>query len=239
MTNVFGDLSVLVFTATALQALGLLFQKQIILRLLVLTGSCVYVAYYLAQALPLWDAAIGSALIALANLIGLGMLLYSRLPIGMNEREREVYEALGTLEPGMFRLLMRHGTLHDTNEPVELTAEGRRPEQLHYVFRGSTQLIKGVTSFRIRERVFIGEIGWLMKAPASATAMLPEGGVFVSWDMQRLNAVCARRPAFRQALDLLISRDLACKVATGVQIDDLHLIADPSFEQVGQYAAAS
>ena len=100
-------------------------------------------------------------------------------------------------------------------------------------------MIKGVTSFRIRERVFIGEIGWLMKAPASATAMLPEGGVFVSWDMQRLNAVCARRPAFRQALDLLISRDLACKVATGVQIDDLHLIADPSFEQVGQYAAAS
>ena len=103
MTNVFGDLSVLVFTATALQALGLLFQKQIILRLLVLTGSCVYVAYYLAQALPLWDAAIGSALIALANLIGLGMLLYSRLPIGMNEREREVLELVRIVEVARVR----------------------------------------------------------------------------------------------------------------------------------------
>lgn len=239
MTDVFGDLSILVFTATALQALGFLFQKQIVLRLLVLTGSCVYIAYYLSQTLPLWDAAIGSSLIALANLIGLGMLLYSRLPIGMSDREREVYEALGTLEPGMFRLLMRHGTLHDTNEIVELTAEGRRPEQLHYIFRGSAQLRKGVTSFRIRERVFIGEIGWLMKAPASATATLPQGGVFVSWDIQRLNAICARRPAFRQSLDALISRDLACKVTTGVQTDDLHLIADPSFEDVGRLAAAS
>ena len=68
---------------------------------------------------------------------------------------------------------------------------------------------------------------------------MPNGGVYVSWDVARLTRLCARRPALRQALDALISRDLACKVATGVQTEDLRVIADPSFDEVGRVAAAS
>lgn len=163
MMDILPDASFLVMVATAMQMLGFLFQKQVTLRILVLTGSGFYILYYLSQTQPLWEAAIGSSLIAAANLVGLALLLYSRMPLGMTDREREVFEALGSLEPGMFRLLMRHGTLHDTKDAVELTSEGRRPERLYYVFRGATLLRKGITSFRIRERVFIGEIGWLLR----------------------------------------------------------------------------
>ena len=108
------EASILVLLATSMQMLGFLFQKQLTLRILVLTGSGFYILYYLSQTQPLWEAAIGSSLIATANLVGLGLLLYNRMPLGMNGREREVFEALGSLEPGMFRLLMRHGTLHES-----------------------------------------------------------------------------------------------------------------------------
>lgn len=230
--------AVLVYLATTMQVLGFLFRTQLILRLLVLLGTVFYVAfYYFHPVEPIWDAIYGSSLIGLANIIGLGFLIYSRVPLGMDETERELFDAMGGLEPGMFRKLMAIGDLWDSHTMVELTHEGRKPESLFFVLRGQTEVRKGVSSFKVRDRVFIGEVAFLTGATASASTSLLNGGVYVQWDSKRLRALCERRPALRQAFEALISRDLASKVATGVQPDNLRVINDGPVQVLRQNAA--
>ena len=232
------DTALLVYLATTLQVLGFLFRTQIILRLLVLFGSILYVLfYYFHPSAPIWDAIYGSSLIALANLVGLALLIYSRVPLGMSDNERELFEALGGLEPGMFRKLMKAGSLRDTTDPVELTREGRRPDKLYFVLKGRTEVKKNVTVFQLCERSFVGEVAFLTGAHASASTTLMHGGTYVEWDCARLRLLCQRRPAFRQAFEALISRDLATKVATGVQPDNLRVVDQGPIQLLRERAA--
>ncbi|MEM9138474.1 MAG: hypothetical protein AAGB15_01465 [Pseudomonadota bacterium] len=234
------DTAALVYLATAMQALGLLFRQQILLRVLVLLGSVFFVLfYYFHTAEPLWDAIIGSSLIGAANAIGLMALIYSRVPLGMNERERDFYDAIGRIEPGLFRKLLAIGHLCDTAERVEMTQEGRHPEKLFFVLKGRIDIQKGATSFRIGERVFVGEIAHQLGLPASATATLPEGGIFIEWDSKKLKALSERRPRLGQAIDALISRDMAAKVSTGVQPTDLSVLPEAPVRMLRESVSAA
>lgn len=208
-----------VHLATAAQVLGLLVTRQLILRLLVLIGSALFVVYYyLHLGQPQWDAIVGSSLIGLANLVGLLVLLYSRIPIGMRSENRLLFEAIGGLEPGQFRKLMRVGRMVQNSEPVVLTREGEVPERLFFVLQGRPRIQKGDYAFRISDRCFVGEVAFKLGCPASATASLPEGGTYVTWERARLEALLAGKPTLRQAFDALISRDMANKVALSAPI---------------------
>ncbi|MEM7060042.1 MAG: cyclic nucleotide-binding domain-containing protein [Pseudomonadota bacterium] len=228
----------LVYLATTMQVLGFLFRTQLILRLLVLLGTVFYIAfYYFHPAEPIWDAIYGSSLIGLANIIGLVILIYSRVPFGMSDWERELFDAMGGLEPGMFRKLVSIGQLGDSRRPIEMTQEGRRPKKLYFVLRGRTTVRKGVSSFQITDRVFIGEVAFLTGVTATASTVLERGGTIVEWDSDRLRCLCKKRPALRQAFEALISRDLAAKVATGVQPDNLRVMNEGPIQVIRQNAA--
>lgn len=208
-----------VHLATAAQVIGLLVTRQLILRLMVLTGSALFVVYYYTHlGQPQWDAIVGSSLIGLANLVGLMVLLYSRIPIGMRGENRLLFEAIGGLEPGQFRKLMRVGRMVQSPEPVVLTKEGEVPDQLFFVLKGRPLIEKDDYAFRIADRCFVGEVAFKLGCLASATATLPEGGMYVTWERTRLEALLARKPTLQQAFDALIARDMANKVALSAPI---------------------
>lgn len=63
--------SLLIVGAVATYVIGFLFRDQIYTRLLVGLGSGLYILYYMTVGdVPLWDAVIGSSLIALSSLQG-------------------------------------------------------------------------------------------------------------------------------------------------------------------------
>ncbi|MEM1299419.1 MAG: hypothetical protein AAGH68_09065 [Pseudomonadota bacterium] len=208
-----------VHLATGAQMLGLLVTRQLVLRVLVLIGSALFVVYYYTHlGQPQWDAIVGSSLIGLANLVGLLALLYSRIPIGMRGENRLLFEAIGGLEPGQFRKLMRVGRMVQSPHPVTLTHEGEIPGQLFFVLQGRPRIEKDDYAFRISDRCFVGEVAFKLGCPASATASLPEGGMYVTWERTRLEALLAGSPMLKQAFDALISRDMANKVALSAPI---------------------
>ena len=217
-----------VYLATAAQVLGLLVTRQIILRVLVLVGSSLFVAYYyfhLGQ--PQWDALVGSSLIGLANLIGLLLLLHSRLPIGMKAQDRVLFDAFGGLEPGQFRRLMKIGHVVRTDQPVLLTEEGQPVEKLVFVTRGTPMIEKDGQAFRIRNNSFVGEVAFKLDTPASATVTLPEGGTYVEWPRPRLDAMLSGAPILAQAFDAMIARDMAAKVALSAPVPTRALQVSP------------
>ena len=208
-----------VHLATAAQVLGFLVTRQLILRLLVLVGSGFYIVYYyLHLGDPQWDAIVGSSLIGLANLFGLLVLIYGRIPIGMRGRDRVLFDAFDGLEPGQFRRLMRVGRMVQRDTPVALTEQGRHPEHLYFVLSGSPRIMKDAHIFDISDRSFVGEVAFKLGTSASATVTLPDGGVYVEWPRDQLQCLLGRAPLLKQAFDALISRDMASKVALSAPV---------------------
>ncbi|MEM1162348.1 MAG: cyclic nucleotide-binding domain-containing protein [Pseudomonadota bacterium] len=237
MQDYFADTALLVHAATATYVLGFLFRNQFILRGLILLGTVFYILYYYYHTgSPLWDAIIGSILIGIATVIGLGRVIYSRIPIGMNQRDRELFETLGGLEPGEFRELMKIANRVESPRTVDMTHEGKVPKSLFYVIDGSPVVEKGVTSFRIGNKVFIGEVGFFLNQPASATVKLVDGGEYVEWPGRALRRLLERKPHIQRAFYSMVTRDLAAKVSTGLQPTDLSVAKHATLAQIAERA---
>ena len=66
---------------------------------------------------------------------------------------------------------------------------------------------------KIAGPTFIGEVGFLLKRPASATTALQPGGRVVSWNVYDLRELARKHDGLKIALDLALGRDLAAKIA--------------------------
>lgn len=202
--------------------LGFLFKSQITLRLLVLAASLFYIAYYYYHpAEPLWGAIWGSLLIIIANLIGLGRLMYSRLPIGIPANQWPIFKALEGLEPGEFRQLMGLGSMQFATDTVKLTEESAEVESLYFAISGDLNGDKGGHKFKMYAGEFIGEVSFMLGGVATATVSIEKGGVYYEWRKDKLRKVLENQPRLSQAFEALIGRDMAKKVASGYRAEEL------------------
>lgn len=199
---------------------GFVLKNQIALRLLVLAGSFAYIAYYyLHPAEPLWGAIFASAMIIAAGAIGLARIFYGRMRIAIPADELAIFDAMNGLTPGEFRRLMAAGETVRADAPARLTSEGVAPDHVFFLSSGEAAATKAARRFRIGEAQFIGEIGYVLGVPASATVEVSPGAVYVRWEKARLARHLTRSPELKRAFDALLSRDMANKVASSVQID--------------------
>lgn len=207
----------LVYGAMLFYVLGFLFKDQIVLRILILIGTGFYIAYYYTAAeAPLWAAIVTSAMIGVANVIGFCRLIYGRIRIGIPERQRALYAAMGGLRPGEFRRLMKLATHRETTTSTVLTREGATPESIFFVTHGRVLAKKGDLSFEIPTDNFIGEISFVLGCPASACVHLPEGGTYIEWNRADLRRAMDRSFELERSVEALMSRDMAKKVAASI-----------------------
>ena len=213
--------SFLIAAAVSTYVIGFLFRDQIYTRLLVALGSGLYATYYLnVNETPLWDAAAGSTLIALASLQGVLVLWWSRSAWAIPKADSQIFEVIGNIEPGLFRQLMRAADRVTTKEATELVIEGQPPSELWYLVSGEVVVKrKGRDPARIVRPGFIGEIAWLTKGEASATVVAPPGSVLLRWNEKDLRRKARRSHRLELALDALIAQDLAAKLATSDPIE--------------------
>lgn len=209
----------IVYLAAATQALGLLVRTQIILRLFLLLGSAFYLTYYaIATDMPLWQAIAAETLIASANIYGLAMLLLSRSRWLIPADQLKLFEMFDELEPGEFKMLMRYGTLRALSAPETLTVEGQIPDRLVYVIDGAVEIEKGSSRFQIPPKHFIGEISIVLGTKASATTRLSEGAQIVEWPREKLLRAMKRHHRLQLAVEAIIGKDMARKVAAGSSV---------------------
>ncbi len=213
----------IVYVAAATQAVGLIFRTQITLRIFLLVGSGLYLVYYaVAAQTPLWEAMAATTAIALANVYGLILLILSRSARMIPADQAGLHQMLGGLEPGDFRSLMRFGRIRTLQADEILTVAGQVPDRLLYVIDGDVEIEKGSTPrFRIAPRHFIGEVSLVLDSPASATVWAAAGTQLVEWPRGRLLQEMRRRTRLKLAVEALIARDMARKVAVGSGVLDI------------------
>lgn len=214
----------LVYLAMLFAFAGFALTNQILLRTLVLGSSAIYIAYYYVHTdEPQWSAIISSAVVASANVYGLIQLLLSRSILLLTREERALYAHMPVMEPGQFRTLLRAGTLERLEAPRVLTRAGEPLSALHFIFEGRARVRKENFSFIMAPGGFVGEVAYMLDSPASADCEAPQGALILSWDRAALMKKLKKKPALKQALEARIARDMAGKVASGVNAE----FADP------------
>lgn len=217
MVDVLMTPETLVYLAGVFYILGLLIINQVILRLMVLTGTGFYSLYYATVAdTPLWEAMFISILIGCANIYGLAVLLAGRSRLAIPRKHADIFDHFGDMKPGDFRTLMRHANRYFVEEDKILTQEGLPLDRLYYVISGQTYINKKGDCFNVPEGVFVGEVAFLTGSPASATTTLAAGSEVLEWTNSNLTAASERSVRFKLALESVLSLDLARKVAHSV-----------------------
>lgn len=209
--------TILIGLAGSCFVLGYLMINQMMLRLLVLTGSLFYIAYYATAAeTPLWGAIYMSLAMVTANLIGIATLAARRARISLPRAHADIYDQFDVLTPGDFRLVMHYADRYIMPSDHEITTEGAPIDGLYFVLSGQVRVSKRGVTFPLPDGLFVGEVAYLLDRPSVATTHLSKGSEILRWDLDLLRQKARRNPRLKLAIDAMLSRDLAGKVAEAV-----------------------
>jgi CRP-like cAMP-binding protein len=204
----------LVHVAALFTLLCYLFRDQIKLRIFAAIGDLLLsVYYYVAFADPLWNPMVWSLLNVVINTGMILLILRDGREGGMSDDELSLFRNLETLTPGQFRKFAKAGTWHRADEPVRLTTEGESLSALYYVLSGTVEISKANRIIPVAPNLFIGELAYMRKRPATAMVTVSGGARYVSWSHGDLETLFKRNDDLRTAMTLLMGRDVAEKMA--------------------------
>lgn len=210
------DASLLIQAGSALYIIAFLIREELILRLTVIAGTVLYILYYyMFPDPPLWDAIIASVIMILANLIVLGQILLERTTFRLSAQEKRLFDAFETLTPGQFRHLLKHTQWQEASgeHGTVLTRQDRSSSSLFYVIEGMIAIEKNGRRFRLPAANFVGEIAYVLQSNPTATTVAPAGVRYVEWDSKAIRKLSVKRPNLGNALNALLTCDLAHKLA--------------------------
>ncbi len=212
--------TILIALAGGIQMFGYLLINQVYLRLTLLCGTCLYIAYYATVGdTPLWTAITLSGMTIVAILAGLAGLSARNSKFMLPKEHVDIYPHFSDMLPGDFRKLVRTAKRVTLTQERQITTQGEPPEHLYFVINGDFHVTKGDAQFKVPGPTFVGEVAYLTNKPASATTTLPEGTEILVWSINTLTTKSRRLPRFKLALEAAISQDLARKVSFAISPD--------------------
>ncbi len=206
--------NIFVHIALAFYVAGFLTRNELLLRGLILCGTCFYILYYyFVSETPLWDAILASSVIGLANIVMITVILREGSLIGMNADMRRLFSAFPTLNPGQFRRIMRVADWQTATKDAVICEKDQELDRLFFVTKGEMRLLRDGRETPIPAGNFIGEISFLIGGAATADVIAPEGTQYVAWRKSELRQLMERSPRLSNALGALFNVDIARKLA--------------------------
>jgi Cyclic nucleotide-binding domain len=191
-----------------------LFRNQILLRCFAILGDMAYTAYYFGAAdQPLWNAMFWSGTNIMINIFMILLIWNDGRARSLTDNELKLYRSMNALTPGEFRKLTAIGKWRTATEDIALTKEGENLSELYYILEGEVDIEKSGRKIEVKPELFIGEIAYLLKKPATATVTLKKGSLYIAWPHATLTKTFAKQESLKNALSTLLSADLATKVA--------------------------
>lgn len=148
------------------------------------------------------------------NAIQLARLIYERRPVVFPPEEQEVYEGtFAGMGPADFSRLIELARW-ETREPGdEILTQGEPVTALTLLFRGrATVEVDGRPVAQVKEGGFMGEMGFLTGAPASATVRAARASTLLAWDAKALAELLGGSPALTGQMQAVLGRDLIRKL---------------------------
>jgi hypothetical protein len=191
-----------------------LFRDQIWLRSFAIAGDVAYVTYYYnISEHPLWSAILWNIPNAVINIAMIAAILRDSRTGNFTENEMKLYRRVGDLPIAEFRKIVRLGRWKVAAADTVLATEGQNLEDLHYIMDGALEIDKGGRKIQVNPELFIGEIAFLKRRPASATVHVKQGSTFITWSHAALHIAQEKNISVKLVISAMLNDDMAEKVA--------------------------
>jgi len=202
-----------------MQACAYVFSKQITLRILLLIGTAFYLIYYFnASDTPLWPAIFGTSIIASTSIFGLVKLVINSSELIIARDHLPIFRLFPGLEPGTFNKLMQAGEVRYLKDKEVLTKKGIIPSHLFLILEEVVDVKKKKFKFQVGKGSFIGEVSMMQNSAATATVYGRSDTKVIAWPRINLEKTMAKDNRFKLALEALIARDMARKLAEAAKV---------------------
>lgn len=129
------------------------------------------------------------------------------------EQERFVAAALPGVEKGVATRVLRLARHIDIEEDTVLTREGEAASSMWFVLRGAARVEKDGRMVGVCARDdFLGEIGFMLDQPATATAIVTHPMRCLVFETAALRALLDRDDGLRHAMEVSFNRNLVGKL---------------------------
>ncbi|MGB7418162.1 MAG: cyclic nucleotide-binding domain-containing protein [Erythrobacter sp.] len=213
----------LIYLGAALLLIAYGIRDELRLRALIVVSTLIYIAYYaLLPSGPLWDPIITSVLFVAINFWVLGQIALERTTLRLSPDEKTLFDAFETLSPGQFRRVLKLARWQRAEDPdgTLLIREDEPSGALIYIFEGIVSVEKHGRRFRLPAGNFVGEVAYVLGRKTTTTVVAPRGVCYVEWNAEALRRLSVKRPALGNALNALLTRDLAQKLTASYRPDD-------------------
>ena len=167
------------------------------------------------------------------NLLQLLYLAWENQRARFSEDEEQfIKAALPTVEKAHARRLLKLATWEEFDVETQLTTEGEPIKRLLFILRGTVRIEKeGVLVGVCGHDDFLGEIGFMLEAPATATAIVANSARCLSFEREPLAKMLAKDNELRHALESSFNRNLVGKLVKsndgrGAELQDALRVVD-------------
>ena len=185
------------------------------LRVLAVAGGLSSLTWTLTASTPSMTFIGWTLVFNTINAVQIARLWRERRPVRLTAEEQTLYAAaFRTLTPREFRRLLAAGRWEEAPARQVLIEQGARSRRVLVLASGSAAVkADGRDVATLRPGQFAGEMSFLTGAPTTAAVEAVEPVRFVSWPTEDLERFLGKHPELRAALQLVLGKDLAVKLA--------------------------
>lgn len=207
----------LIHAGFAIFACGFLVRSALRLRVLAVSGYIVFVTFALTSMGSTRWHFLGwyIAFIAFNAAHAIRLAHARRTPNLKSDEQRLVQLAFPAADANTIARLLRKGRWLSLQPGECLTRQGEACGNVYVIVEGEVAIdVDGTVIARAASGQFLGEVSFLVSAPASATARAEAPGVRVlAWAQQDLLALMKASPGIGAIIHAAFGRDLARKIA--------------------------
>ncbi|ELS01693.1 hypothetical protein Xen7305DRAFT_00013980 [Xenococcus sp. PCC 7305] len=186
------------------------------LRILAIGAQLTFIPYCFFQPTPLWTPIAWNLLFMGVNIFNVIKLLLEKRPVILSSDEEKLYNlAFQTLSPREFLALLTVGEWRDGEPGEQIIIPGQQSSNVSILCRGEAiAFLENQELIKIPEGKLLGPTSILVGEPTNIEIKLSTPSRYIRWSVVQLRQFTDKRPAIREKLQSIVSRDLANSVRT-------------------------
>lgn len=208
--------------AYALIAFSFTVKDIIWLRSLSIVASSLLIGISLMRSGSSWtdDIVLWNLLFMCINVVHVSIIVFGERAIQFTDDEEELYETMfANFTKLEFQRVLRLAEWKKVEPATRLAEEGKHLSDIMLISDGVVDVIVGDrTVATVRDGQFIGEMSYLTRDTASASAVVKEEAKLLVWPKKELRSMLKRNPSMRSLMTAVMGADVSRKLRSRGQI---------------------
>tara|TARA_R100001463_G_scaffold117710_1_gene173327 strand:+ start:1017 stop:1676 length:660 start_codon:yes stop_codon:yes gene_type:complete len=193
------------------------------LRIVSIAASLFSVFYnYTIPVEPMWLAINWNFVFIAVNLYHIGIILYEKRAVKMDDRNEELYQTLfKEMTPVEYLKISRAAEWVSLKSGQRIITQGMPVPDLYLIYNGTVDVIvDGDKVTHLKDGEFVGEMSFLTEKVATATCKVKYDTICLVWKQREFKDLLKRNPSLYFTIQSVLSAQVSDKLVSSSKKDE-------------------